>query len=255
MGLPAYFQTSILTIATLTDSGTAASATYPISYLLDSVLGTTARWLSGGAVVEAHLSANYNSLFIGNHNLVTPATFQVQADTVTPPGGGVLTVSPTARTGNMFIDLTFALNRAYLRITPSLVGSQEIGELLVGTRIPFPRNFEWIYPKQQTDLGITQETRAGNQFDYEFGRYKEFRPSWMFPESELETFRTFSDAVGRDPFVWIPDVAATEAYFVKKDRGFKPQPIGPGRESGSLEARYRWQPLFRTMSEGLTVTA
>jgi len=255
MGLPAYFQTSILTIATLEDKGTAVSTTYPLTYLLDSILGTTARWTSGGAAVEAHLSSNYDSLFIGNHNLVSPATFQVQADTVTPPGGGVLTVTPTARTGNMFIDLTFALNRAYLRITPSLVAAQEIGELLVGTRIPFPRNFEWSMPKPDTDLGITLDTPAGNQFDYEFGSYTEFRPSWMYPESERASFRAFSQAVGRQPFVWIPDVAGTEAYFVKKERSFKDVPVGPAWAGGVFQQHYRWQPLFRTMSEGLTVNA
>lgn len=254
MGLPAYILTNLLTLGAISDQGTAASTTYPLSYLIDAILGTTARW-TGGVAVEANLSDDYDSLFIGNHNIVSPEYFQIQATAATPPDGTTLTSTLTARTGDMFIDLAFALNRQYLRVAASLAAPVEVGELIVGTRVLFPRQREWSQTKPQTNLGISQETRGGNRFRYNFGKYTEFRPSWMFPESEYATFLAFSDAVDIDPFVWIPDVATTEAYFVDKEFGFNPQPVGPAWDNGVFQEHYRWQPIFRTRSKGLTVNS
>lgn len=256
MGLPAYMVTNLAASAGLT--GVNIASGFPLTNLIDGKLGMYTKWTGGGGSLNMHMLVNYNSMFIGNHSLVAGETFDISGNPALIPSASEASVW---RSENIFVNFAL-LSPAYVANSPyinirfnSVADPVTIGEIVVGARVAFPRNFNWTYPKKEHGLGVTNRTRSGVRTDYVFGKYRTFQPDWMFPESEYETFKAFNDAVRALPFVWIPDVAVNEAYYVRKDlMDFDPQPIGPAREAGVMQPHYRWAPLLCGESQGLIVT-
>lgn len=257
MGLPAYIATNLATSANIT--GSTISSSFPKANLVDTILGKYTKWTGGGGALKIHMTVNYDSMYIGNFSLVAAEYFRIAGNTTATPSAATDDVTVTTNQTDVFVSFAslsnYVANRAYIDIIfGTSADPVTIGEIVVGTRVAFPRNYKWEYPKKERGLGVTNTTRGGVRTVYPFAKYKVFQPQWEFPESELETFRTFNNAVYGAKFVWIPDVATAEGYYVRKDiLDFDPTPIGPRRDAGVLQAHYSWAPLFCADPNGLIV--
>jgi hypothetical protein len=258
MGKPAYLLTNLITPSALT--GGNIDSHFPLDNLVDGILGKTTRWTGGGGNANAHMESSpqvsFDTLFIGNHNLVSPEFFEITGN----PGLIVTTTHYSfARDHDIFIDLAgisgFTQNAHYISVNFGASHAIEVGEMVIGKRISFPRSPMWGVGKRQVNTGISMETEGGIQSDYELSKYSMIEPTFRFPESEYATFQAFSDAVGRTPFVYIPDVSQTVGYYVRKQRGFEPDPVGPGMDGSSMAHWYDWKLSMRTESPGLSITA
>ncbi len=261
MGYPAYIATNLAVDAVSVDVVNDLDSTnFPASYVNDEILATVTKMDGIGGQIIFDLTnspfISYNSVFIGNHSLTAVGTYGLYSgpSLVSFSGLGFGTV----RLKNMWLPFTNQTVNPFFRVdlTDATLDDQiEIGEIVIGPRVVLPRPPMWGIGKQQANKGITLETLGGVTWDYELNHYKIFQPTFRFPESEYATFLAFNDAVGRSPFVYIPDVDSSEAYYVKKDRGFDPRPIGAGMDGSSMAHWYDWTPTLRCQSEGIAVSS
>ncbi len=264
MGKPAYISTNLAADAiSVTATNLSAPTVYLDDYINDEILATTTRFTGLGGHVTFDISASpfvdYNTVFIGNHNLNTGGSFNVYTGTSLLSLGFVNLATLTANgVKNTWIALGSQTPKNYVQVQivpPSLMTYAEAGEIVIGPRVLLPRACTWDGDEIQENTGITNETLGGVEWDYELSHYGMIQPKFIFPQSERAAFLAFSDAVERTPFVYIPDVDRTTAYYVKKDRGFKPQFYAAAMDGSSMARWYVWTPTFRTQSEGIAVNS
>ncbi len=259
MGKPAYIATNLAADAvSVTGLAPLDSSVYPVSYINDEILATPYKISDFGDNITFDLTnspfISYDSIFVGNHNVSSGGSMVLYTGTVLLSLGVLVTVP--YRLKNSWVSFTSQTfkNYAQLQITDfSLEDQLEIGEIVIGPHVVLPRAPMWGIGKTQVNKGVTLETLGGVPWDYELNHYKVFQPTFRFPESEYAAFLAFSDAVGRSPFVYIPNVDSSESYYVKKDRGFDPRVVGPGMDGSTMAHWYDWTPTLRCQSEGIAV--
>ncbi len=266
-GYPAYIAVDLaLTALGITGALLQDSSNYPADNIADGILANTSRLTYLGGNFELHIVnspwINYDSVAILNHSMRVGSTLSIKVGTAPGSGGSYASIdSSTDFVKNAWYPIATQTSNTYVRIEMTPLGAVsgdspvELGEVVVGTRTLLPRPPRWGVEKRQRNTGIDIETLGGVQYAYELSKYKIFRQTFRFPESQYAAFLAFSDAVGRDPFVYIPDVTSSEAYYVRKARGFDPYPIGPASDGSVLAHWYDWTLELRTESEGLAISA
>jgi hypothetical protein len=261
MGKPAYIATNLVENAvSLNLVNEHDSVNFPSSYVGDQILATVSKFDGTGGQINIDLAASpftgYDSVYIGNYNLTAAGSLFIYLGTSL--GTVAFNAAPSYRAKQLWASVGTQTVNDFVQvqmIDTTLNNRLEVGEVVVGTRVVLPRAPMWGIRKQQRNAGITNETLGGVQWDYELNHYKVFEMTFRFPESEYAAFLAFSDAVGRSPFVYIPDVNTSEAYYVRKQRGFEPVPIEPAMDGSAIAHWYDWTLSLRTESEGISVNA
>lgn len=252
MGLPAYIYNNPIESCTLSSS--TANSAFPLANIKDRIKANPFKFTTNGGYVEADAGGNFtfDSIVILGHNMPSLVSSATAAGASPNPGGSLGTF--TYRAEDMWLSVASTTAR-YVRVTVATPGDPTaFGELVVETRVAFPRACRWGIVPGTMAAGITHRTYGGVTWDYEFYSKRYLRPTFRFPESELAQFELFSTRVARRPFVWIPDVSAAAVYYVKKQRGFDPQPIGPARDGSSIALWYDWTLELEAESIGLVIT-
>ncbi len=265
MGLPAYIANNLCrTSDTDTFDGAPLqdATNYPASNIGNGILGKGSRLTYLGGYYEVHFTnspwIDYNSVFIGNHSLTSTGTIEILGGTSSPAATSLAT--PAWREKNLWAAIGTQTSRTYIRVTLTQSDGTsipiELGELVIGPRVALPRGVDWIMPKSEEEVGVRQISRGGAVVgEYIFGRFNTLQPQFQFPESDYAAFRTWHRNTVGSPFVYIPDVDTSEAYYVRMPFEFNAQCIGGGQYSGTFQRVYQWAPLLRMESEGLAVSA
>lgn len=259
-GLPAYIATNLAASALSVDNASARDASiYPATYVNDEILGTKIRASGDGTNITLDIDSSpfvsYDSVYIGNYNITSAGAIYIYAGTALFALSAV--GFPTYRAKQVWCTVgtqTFR-NLVQVQIVDTTMTDQiEVGEIVIGTRVELPRSRMWRGDKWRNNTGETVTTKGGVTWDYEHSTNTGLRHTYKFPESEYADFEEFSIAVGRSPFVYIPDVSTGEAYYGKKtNRGFHPQAVDEGMDDSTFAQWYQWDFEFESLSEGLTV--
>lgn len=259
MGRPAYIYTNLVEAAAGLSSST-EDAAYPLVNIYNRIKAHPFKFTTTAGYVEVDLGSSiaFDTVAVIGHD-ATAMGGTVKAGATANPSTTVGTF--THRTEDVWVSASATAQ--YVRVT--LSGDlQDIGELVIGTRVLFPRQARWGIVTGDQASGVTHRTYGGVTWDYESYEFQIVRVTFRFPQSEYETFRLFSRRVARNPFVYIPDVAQATLFYVKKARSYLPQPVAPGVDtansnpfaaSGNLSQWYDWTVDMEAESLGLSVMA
>lgn len=251
MGNPAYVYINLIEDAAGLSSST-EDASYPVTNIYDRVKANPFKFTVANGYVEIDLGAPiaFDMFGLVGHN-ATSLTGTVKADNTPVPTTTIATL--THRTEDLWS--IASATAQYIRFTSTAGDITQIGEMILGTRTVLPRAARWGIGKGITAEGVTYKTYGGATWDYENYAQRYLRPTFRFPESEYAAFELFSTRVQRNPFLWIPNVSNPEVYYVKKMRGFDPEPVAPGRDGSSMALWYDWRVAMEAESLGLAVLA
>ncbi|MEE8262761.1 MAG: hypothetical protein V3R83_09895 [Gammaproteobacteria bacterium] len=227
---PSFISGNLLTGSVLTVSS--EDAAFPKDNLRDGDFANPLRFTSGtsSSVEIDFLSAkSFDRLFIGNHNFDPSVTLTVKAGGLSPPTTVIDT--PSFKVESILSKFTEQSARFLrLEITDAQPGGgvTEIGELVAGLRVKFPRGIRFgsqIHIQQES---IRKRTNRGKRYALELFRLPRRAYTFRFPQSERQAFLDWWEAVrgNLDPFVWIEDDDGDEALFVSLDAdGFLPDEL------------------------------
>lgn len=207
-------------LASATLSSSTADAVYGLPYLYDEVLARPFRFASSsGGWIEIDLgeSTAVDAVAILNHNLAATATVVLKSGATPAPSATLATI--TWREANMWAALTDPEHRYYrLEIADANSEATEIGELVLGKRIQLPRSRRWGQKPGRQRSDIMLETEHGVKHVYERFQREVRDYAWRVLESELKPFTDLDSQLrGRlNPFVWIPDTSAREAFLARR---------------------------------------
>lgn len=243
MGRPAYLVKNLVEEPGVTLTASDADSNYPLANLKDRVRARPFKFVTSGSVwIEVDFGASYDSYSEFNTVALIGHTIDDTGDCTINggPTSNPLPVRATFRNRqpDLWVSTAATINR-FVRININkwtTTNIPSIGELVVGHRTALPRAPVWSIVKQFENSGITHRTYGGVSWDYEYFSRWHFQFGFRFPESEFAQFEAFSRQVGRKPFVWIPDETKSEMFYVKKQRGFAPVPVGPGRDQNANES-------------------
>lgn len=207
-------------------------ADYPAENLIDLQAAKVFRAAAAGAItilIDFGSAVAADTVAIINHNLAAGATITLKADNSSPPT--TTRVSPAYRQHDIWGAFTDPSVRYYL-LTLSGAGSSpvQIGQLLIGNRVALPRarRIASGYRPAQGRSNITGETYAGLLWSYHLYSRKMLNPSFrVASQAELDILAGLDAAAygNHYPFVYIPETAAVNCYYVRKELGFEPEEI------------------------------
>jgi hypothetical protein len=247
----AYLLNLIGTDAVLTPS--TEDAAYPAEYLIDHQAARVFRGTSQTALsilVDMGASVSADTIALVNHNLTAAATLSLKAGATSPPSSVVAT--PTYRAGDLWKGFTATAARYWLlEITDANSAAIQIGQLLIGTRVVFPRGRRiGNYTPRTERTIISGETYGGASYHYPVHSRKTFNPSYRCLLSELAIFETLESAVygSAYPWLYIPEITASDCYYVRKEESFEPT-----EADKSTEPVMDYQMTLREEPRGLEV--
>jgi hypothetical protein len=206
---------------------------YPVENIYDRVAARVFRGTSKTAlsiIIDLGAAVQCDTFAIINHNFTQGATITLKNGTSSPPTDVVAVIAWR----EFDIWKTFAaISRRYWSITIADSNSEylAIGQILLGSKINLPRARrigESYSPNRQREL-IGGETYAGVSHNYYLFDRKTFNPVFRTASAaELEIFDGMDRALYGNvyPFLYVPDVAGTDCYYVKKDPQFEAAELG-----------------------------
>lgn len=247
----AYLLNLITSAATITPS--TENAVYPAEYLYDHQSARVFRGTSQTALsilIDMGAAISADTVALVNHNLTSGATLSIKAGATSPPSSVVAT--PTYRAHDLWKGFTATAARYWLlTITDANSAPIQIGQLLIGSRVVFPRgrrigNYQ---PRTERTI-ISGETYGGASYHYPVNSRKTFNPSWRVLLSELAIFETLESAVigSTYPWLYIKDISAAACYYVRKEPSFEPT-----EADKSTEPVMDYQMTLREEPRGLEV--
>jgi hypothetical protein len=206
--------------------------------------------LDFGAAVAA------DTIALINHNLTQSASLKLEADNGSPPTTDIAV--PTYRQHDLWKSFTSTSKRYWLlTITDSNTADIQIGQLILGVRVAFPRGRKiGNYTPATRRANLSGETYAGVFWNYHLFQRKQLNPSFRVGSSAELAILTGLDAAtfgNLYPFLYIPDQAAADCYYVRKEPDFEPQEF-TGRLAGP-ELVHDYQMILIEESRGLEVQA
>lgn len=257
MSGPAYLATNLISSSVAITPST-ENASYPSSNLYDKQAARVFRGTSLTALsilLDFGAAVSANTIAIINHNLTASAVLSLKAANSNPPNTVVAT--PSYRQYDLWKAFTLTAARYWkLEITDSAPAALQIGQLVLGVRVAFPRERkQGGYSPAQQRSTISGETYAGVFWNYHlFGR-RTFNPSYrVFTAADLEILRTFDAAIYGNlwPFVYIPDSGGADVYYVRKEESFQP---GELEHPSGGEPVHDYQMTLVEESRGLEIKA
>lgn len=247
----AYLLNLIGTDAVLTPS--TEDDAYPAEYLIDHQAARVFRGTSQTALtilIDFGVAISADTIALVNHNLTSGATLSLKAGATSPPASVVAT--PTYRAHDLWKGFTATAARYWLlEIADANSAPIQIGQLLIGTRVVFPRgrrigNYQ---PRTERTI-ISGETYGGASYHYPVHSRKTFNPTWRVLLSELAIFETLESAVigSTYPWLYIPEITAAACYYVRKEPSFEPTEFDK-----STEPVMDYQMTLREEPRGLEV--
>ena len=252
--LAANLITSNATITTSTED-----ASYPKANLYDRQAARVFRGTSLTALtvlIDFGAAVAANTIALINHNLTASATLNLKAGAASPPGATVAT--PLYRAHDLWKSFTSASYRYWLlTIADTNTEALEIGQLIIGARVSMPRARRIGPPyrpatKRNT---IPGETYAGVFWNYHLFQRKAFNPTFRVGSvAELAILTALDTAAYGNvyPFLYIPDGAAADCYYVRKEPDFEPEEVS--RITGR-ELVHDYQMTLTEESRGLDIKA
>lgn len=253
----AYLLNLISSGATITPSS--EDSAYPKANLYDKQAARVFRSESQTSLtilIDFGAAITADSIALINHNLTAAATLSLKADGSNPPTTGVAT--PAYRAHDLWEAFVSTTARYWLlTITDSNSSDIEIGQLVIGLRVAFPRGrriAESYKPVRERSV-ISGETYAGVLWNYYLFDRRKFNPTFRVGSAaELAVLSGLDAAVygSLHPFVYIPDVAGADVFYVRKEQSFEPQEIA--RIAGS-ELVHDYAMALVEESRGLEILA
>lgn len=256
--LGAYLAANLIS-SSVTITPSSEDATYPKANLYDrqapnvfrsTSLTTLTILLDFGVAVRA------DTIALINHNLTASATLSLKADGSNPPTTVIAT--PTRREHDLWKGFTSTSARYWkLEITDTNTAVLEIGQLILGVRINFPRARRiGSYKPAIKRSNISGETYAGVLWNYHLYDRHEFNPSFRVGSAtELAALATLDATVYGNllPFLYIPSITGADCYYVRKEESFEPEEY-KGRLAGP-ELIHDYQMILIEESRGLDIRA
>jgi hypothetical protein len=236
MGNPAYSPRNLLADATavlLTDGGPTFIDPAPGSrreYIFDAKPGTVCRWPRSGLTpfVQAEFPEFIlpSCMALINHNCQGIVRLY-RADTAFFAWTQVLSYTIQKRGASVFLQIPASTPTARhwaLQMDDSGFDSVPyLGEWWLGELVVFPRNTAWGDARGKDFRTTTVEFESGDEDSYLISERQTFEgdlPDVLTP-SEVQAYKNFYEATkGRaNPFLFIPDSAASECYIAKNQSG------------------------------------
>ncbi len=258
MGYPAYL------IANLVEDGTLSSSTedadYPLENLFDQILAKPFKAVSTTtAYIEVdHGSAvPYDTVAVLNHNLTAAGTAVVTGGAGAAPASVI--GASTYRANDIWWNVG-SRNERYTRITLADANTRNlyVGELVVGLRTALPRASRWGRQQGLEETDLEHETNRGVKWPYKLVSREIREYVFRFPESEFAAFKLLHQTLQGQlrPFLYIPNVALTEALYVRKEPSFRPQSNdAPGMDGSLLATWYDYTLTLTEESRGVEILA
>ncbi len=223
MGNPAYLATNLVnSIAAITSSG--ADTVYPVGNLYDRLLSNPSRWSAlGGGWIEIDFGTVVTADIVGimGHNFYSNVALTIKAGNSANPS--TVITSPVFRTHDIYNRFTQTSARYWRFIVtdPTNPYKSYIGELFLGLAVELIRRPSWQHEQGDTEEGIEQRTNYGTEYVYPL--FKQWSGKYVFrslADSLLTQLKNLHDGVRGKflPFLWIPDLAKTPCYLVRKQK-------------------------------------
>jgi hypothetical protein len=255
----AYLSTNLISSGSAITPSTEDEA-YPATNLYDR---QSARVFRGESPTSLTILIDFgaavlaDTLAIINHNLTAAATLSLKAGTSSPPSTAIAT--PTYRANDIWKAFTGTTARYWLlAISDSNPSPIEIGQLVLGVRVEFPRGrrIGEGYKPAVKRFTIVGETYAGVFWNYHVFQRREFNPSFRVANaSEESVLRALDTSTCGNlwPFVYIPDVSGTDCYYVRKEQDYEPQEYG--ERTAGPEKVHEYTMALAEESRGLQIQA
>lgn len=232
-------------------------ASYPAENLYDLLAAKVFRCTSKTSLtilIDFGASIAADTIALINHNLTQNATLNLKAGNVNPPVTTIAT--PAYRQYDLWKSFTQLYARYWLlTITDSNPDYLQIGQLILGSRTAFPRGrLMGNYKPAIKRSNIAEETYAGVLYAYHLFDRHEFNPSFRVSSAAELTVLQALDAAAYGnlkPFLYIPDVAGSDCYYVRKEQNFEPEEV-KGRLAGN-ELVHDYQMQLTEESRGLEI--
>jgi len=257
--MPGAFLATNLISASATITPSTEDSAYPAENLYDKQAANVFRSESPTSLtilIDFGASVQADTIALINHNLTASATLKLEADNSSPPTTDV--AIPTYRQYDLWKSFTLTSKRYWLlTITDTNPADIQIGQLLLGVRTLFPRGRRiGNYSPVREKSNISGETYAGVFWNYHLYQRRKLNPSFRVGSAaEFAIFEGLDQAVYGNlfPFLYIPDVAAADCYYVRKEPDFAPLEYH-GRLYGP-ELVHDYQMTLIEESRGLEVLA
>jgi hypothetical protein len=224
----AYLTNLINSAATITPS--TEDAAYPKANLYDRQAARVSRATSKTALtvlVDFGAAIVANTVALVNHNLTSGATLSLKAGSGSPPSTVIAT--PIYRQYDLWKGFASQSARYWLlEIADSNPDYLQIGQLLIGIRIAFPRarRIGQSYVPALKRSNISGETYAGVLWNYHLFQRHQFNPNFRVGSAaELAVLTGLDASVYGNlwPFLYIPDATKVDCYYVRKEADMEPQ--------------------------------
>lgn len=254
--MPGAYLTNLISSAAVITPSTEDSA-YPVENIYDRQAARVFRGTSLTALtilVDFGAAISADTVALVNHNLTASATLDLKAGAASPPGATVAT--PTYRQYDLWKGFTVQSARYWLlTIADTNPDYLQIGQLLIGTRVAFPRarRIGQSYVPATKRSNISGETYAGVLWNYHLFQRNQFNPSFRVGSAtELAVLTGLDAAVYGNlwPFLYIPDATKADCYYVRKEPDMEPQEYG--RITGA-ELVHDYQMTLIEESRGLEI--
>lgn len=255
--MPGAYLVNLITSAAVITPSTEDSA-YPAENLYDRQSARVFRCTSGAALtvlVDFGAAITADTIALVNHNLTAAATLSLRAGASSPPS--TVITAPTYRQYDLWKAFTSTSARYWLlSITDSNPEDIEIGQLIIGARVVFPRarriGHSYVPAKKRSN--ISGETYAGVLWNYHLFERHQFNPTFRVGSAaDLAILSGLDVAVYGNlwPFLYIPDTTGADCYYVRKEMDFEPQEYD-GRVAGP-ELVHDYQMTLIEESRGLDI--
>lgn len=255
MGNPAYVAVNLAAATTSSLSASTEDTVYTTANLVDGIQALPFRFtVTTGGNIDIDLGAggvSYDTIAILGHNHDSTATYNFLTGTSSPAATSRAT--PAWRANGIWANIGAQTDR-YVRISITDAGSDitEVGQVFVGLRTELTQSEWFLGGRRGEDVtDVTHETFGGVIWNYRLFKREVLEYRFVFKETSLGTYRTLHDAVDGQsiPFAWIPDVALTDVYYVRKEPNFAPLET----QDKSNPPRYEYKMTVREESRGLNI--
>jgi hypothetical protein len=224
MSAPAYIVTNDIDTTGILSSSSEDSV-FVKGNIFDLILANPFRWsedVSGGATIwlENDFGAAHaaDTLAILGHNFPSGTTFSLKTGDSTPPT--VELVVPVWREFDIYALFTNPNHRYWrLEVTITSADLADLGELYIGTRIELTSRMSFGFSRGVEHKKVLQQTQRGVRWNFDLFDRRFFDALFRsIQDNHIAELDLLDRAVNgeRTPFVWIPDTALADVFFMRK---------------------------------------
>lgn len=224
MSAPAYIVTNDIDATSILSSSSEDSV-FVKENIIDLILANPFRWsedVSGGATIflEVDFGAAKvpDTIAILGHNFPSSTTFSLKTGDATPPT--VELVAPTWREFDIYTKFTNPNHRYWrLEITITSPELAQLGELYIAPRIELTSRMSFGFSRGVQHKKVLQQTQRGVKWNFDLFDRRFFDVIFRsIQDNHITELDLLDRAVNgeRTPFVWIPDTAFADVFFMRK---------------------------------------